>query len=88
MVVMKNSDLESVRAAACRIQQAVCAKRIPNQDSETSEVVTVTIGAVCTVPKKTNRVWDFMKEADEALYEQKKAGKGLFCRRERVGEEI
>ena len=88
VVVMKNTSVEAVRAAACRIQKAVCHKQIPNEDSDTAKVVTVTIGGVCAVPKKMNRVWDFMKEADEALYEQKRAGKGLFCCREMLGEEI
>lgn len=88
VIVMKNPSQEAVKQAARRIQQAVCEKKIPNENSGKSKTVTVTIGAVCAVPNKMNRVWDFMKEADEALYEQKKAGKGRYCCRERLGEEI
>lgn len=86
VVVMKNPAREAVCDAARRISEGVLEKGIPNEDSDTADVVTVTIGSVCAVPNKYNRIWDFMKEADEALYEQKKAGKGRFCCRERLGE--
>ncbi len=60
-------------------------RQIPNVDSEQTDIVTITVGAVCAVPHKPNKMWDFLTAADETLYEQKKEKKG--CVRFYVGKD-
>ena len=60
-------------------------RQIPNVDSKQTDIVTITVGAVCAVPHKPNKMWDFLTAADETLYEQKKEKRG--CVRFYVGKD-
>ena len=48
----------------------------------------MTVGAVCDVPEKHNRIWDFMTAADMTLYRQKKEKKGCMRFADKVGGEV
>lgn len=52
------------------------AQRIPNADSKIMNILTVTVGAVHAIPRKPNKMWDFLAAADETLYVQKNEQKG------------
>lgn len=65
-----------IRSCAENIVDSVRKKNISNENSAAADVLTVTVGLVHTVPKKPNKVWDFMAAADEALYKQKKEKRG------------
>lgn len=52
-------------------------KQIPNEDSPVRKMVSVTVGGVHAIPRKPNKIWDFLSAADEALYQQKEEKKGL-----------
>lgn len=87
VVVMKNPSDREVRECAGRISDYVSGRRIPNADSGPEGIVSVTMGGVCAVPQRYHKVWDFMTAADEALYEQKKEGKGGLRYYNRLGAE-
>lgn len=76
VVITVNRSEDYVRGYAQKIVDTVREKQIENKNSRVSDVLTVTVGAVCTVPKKHNRIWDFLSAADKALYRQKEEKKG------------
>lgn len=84
VVVTKGRDEGEIRDYAERIGDMVRSMRMLNADSTADCFVTVTIGAVNGVPGERDKVWDFLRTADEALYDQKKEVKGGFryCDRE------
>lgn len=61
------------------------AREIPNADSKSQKIVTITIGAVHAIPHKPNKMWDFLTAADETLYQQKNEQRGcvrFYCGRQ------
>lgn len=74
-----------IRECAEKIVDSVRKKNIPNQNSAAADILTVTVGLVNAVPRKPNKVWDFMAAADEALYRQKNEKKGCVRVSERRG---
>lgn len=87
VVITINRDEEAVKSCARRIVDNVRGKQIENKNSRGAEVLTVTVGAVCAVPGKHDRIWDFLSAADRTLYEQKKEKKGCMRFSDRVGGE-
>lgn len=87
VVIIPGRDADYVRDSAIEITEHVRKKKIENKNSEVADILTVTVGAVCAVPKKHNKMWDFLAAADEALYAQKSEKKSGMCFREKVGGE-
>lgn len=67
-----------LRKCAQMLVNNVKDRRIANIDSEYTNIMTITIGIANAIPRKPNRIWDFLSAADEALYEQKEQQKGTF----------
>lgn len=86
VVVAVGRTSEYIEQRAGRLIQGIRELKIPNQDSETAGVLTVTVGAVNAVPQKPNKVWDFLSVADSLLYEQKEAEKGRYRFRDQLEE--
>lgn len=78
VVVTKDRDNGQIRSYAERIGEHVRGMRMANADSTEGCSVTVSIGAVNRVPGEREKVWDFLRMADEALYDQKKEARGGF----------
>lgn len=76
VVISYDCTEEDIRQKAEQLVKSVRQKKIENQDSKTDDYLTVTVGAVYGIPKKGNKVWDFLGAADMALYEQKQKQKG------------
>lgn len=76
MVVACGRTEEHVSQGAERIVDSVRALQIPNRNAGDGAVLTVTVGVIHAVPRKPNKVWDFLAAADEALYLQKQEMRG------------
>ncbi len=76
VVITMDQDEQTITGNAERIVQCVRDKGIENKNSQVADVLTVTVGAVCGVPDKQKKMWDFLAAADVALYWQKKEKKG------------
>lgn len=76
VVVMYDRSRDYVERKVNALLQNVRNKAIPHEMSTVSDVMTVTVGIVHDVPKKQQRVWEFLTAADIALYQQKKEHKG------------
>lgn len=86
VVVSLGRTSEYVREKADQIIECIRTKQIPNENSKTEDVLTVTVGAINAVPAKLNKVWDFLSRADNLLYQQKEEKKGICRFRDRLGE--
>jgi len=53
----------------------VLGAKIPHETSKTSEYVTLSVGASCTIPDQKNNSDDLLKNADKALYQSKTKGR-------------
>ena len=73
--VLPETDNEGARLIAQRIHQNLAALAIPHEHSPISKVVTISIGIATTVPDHSFALDQFIKKADEMLYEAKNSGR-------------
>lgn len=77
LVLLQNTDLDGGVAVAERIQKAVRAKSISNQDGEPIPGITVSIGLATSEASST--VESLIETADVRLYRAKKDGRDSLC---------
>lgn len=78
LVVVSNQTQEEVEDIITKIRKNVQALDLENINSKVSNSVTVTIGAVNTIPKKGTELLEYMHAADSALYEIKKKSRNGY----------
>ena len=61
-----------------RIRDSIDGLFITNVNSKVSEFVTVTIGAINTIPSDNTDILEYMHAADNALYDIKKKSRNGF----------
>lgn len=81
VIITLGRTKEYVEEQAQMLVDNIKARKIPNEDSPYLNIVTITIGGVYAIPRKPNKMWDFLSAADETLYRQKNEQKGCvrFC---------
>ncbi len=86
LVILPEQPLESAALAAERLRRAVEELAIPHEASKPGGVVTVSCGLAELSPGEKKTVEEFLKEADEALYQAKEGGKNKIAvsKRERA----
>jgi diguanylate cyclase (GGDEF)-like protein len=75
LIILPEQTLESTALAAERLRRAVEELAIPHEASEPGGIVTVSCGLAELSPGEKKTVEEFLKEADEALYQAKESGK-------------
>jgi diguanylate cyclase (GGDEF)-like protein len=77
VIVLASTPEQGGRYIAEKIMQAIHQLNLPNKGSKISNRVTVSIGLVSQVPSdnKKSKINNFIHQADQALYEAKKAGR-------------
>jgi len=78
-VVLANTPLEGAEKIAQRIQRAILALNLPHQSSAVSAVVTASFGVSCLVPSYGSQPNRLIRQADQALYAAKQAGRNRCC---------
>jgi len=78
IVVLPYTDEEGARFTADRVLGKMAEKHIPHGNSEIAAYVTVSIGATTIKVKHTHNGMDYIKCADEALYESKRNGRNRY----------
>ena len=73
VIIYENMSDDEILTHAAKLRQEVEAQRIPHAESNVSRFVTISQGICNGVPKNKNRLWDFLSEADFALYSIKKS---------------
>jgi len=77
-VVLPNTDEEGARLIAEKMLINIRNKNIPHENSDVASYVTISIGAATGKPYSGQSREDFIKRADEMLYESKKSGRNRY----------
>lgn len=75
IVILPNTNLEGATIVAERIHQAIRELQIPHQDSNVSNIVSVSVGITSEIPSSDCSPYDFIHQADHALYDAKQQGR-------------
>ena len=78
IAVLPNTEEDGARAVAERMLENIRKCNIPHETSESSDIVTVSAGLVTGYPEFTFNENDFIKRADEMLYQSKQNGKNQY----------
>ncbi|MCL2224503.1 MAG: diguanylate cyclase [Defluviitaleaceae bacterium] len=78
VIVLPNTNENGACIIADRIMARMRERNIPHEASDVAEYVTFSIGFTTGVAKHTNTVEDFIKKADEMLYESKQGGRNRY----------
>jgi len=78
VVVLPHTDESGARLIATRLLESVMECNIPHKASKVADRVTVSIGGTTGTVDRSRLVRDYIKCADEALYESKKSGRNRY----------
>lgn len=79
MLIYTDVTKEQAVEYAAELREKIMAAKIPFAVSKVADVVTISQGVCWTVPKKGNRMWDFLHVADNMLYRVKKKQRNNYC---------
>lgn len=77
-IILPETDLTGAEQIAKKICDDVRHMKIPHQDSDVSEYVTVSLGVACVVPGKEITLKQFVDMADQLLYSAKENGRNQY----------
>lgn len=75
VMVLPEADALAAKKVAERCQQLILKLQIPHQDSEASQLLTVSIGTGTITPSESDNLLDFIDTVDQALYLSKQKGR-------------
>ncbi len=75
VMLLPETDASAALLIAERCQQLITQLQISHQDSEVSDMLTISIGIGTTVPEQTDQIVDFIECVDQALYRAKESGR-------------
>ncbi|MDR0453326.1 MAG: sensor domain-containing diguanylate cyclase [Deferribacteraceae bacterium] len=78
VVVLPNTDIAGLNSVAEKLLKKVRESKIPNEASEISDYITISIGGTSGVCNHMHVPSDYIKCADKALYESKKNGRNKY----------
>ena len=74
--ILPDTDHASAVSLAQRLEQRVREQALPHADSDTAEVITVSVGVATQRPEDAGGCAELLRRADEALYRAKREGRG------------
>jgi diguanylate cyclase (GGDEF)-like protein len=75
IIIYENMTDEEILSIARKLQQDIIDLNIENKNSTAYPVVTITQGIRNSIPRKSNKIWDYLYVADMRLYQMKRASK-------------
>jgi hemerythrin len=78
-LILPDTTSEGTHVTAQRVLEAVRALRLEHADSAAAPHVTVSLGAVCSVPTSRDAGVQMLALADKALYQAKDSGRNRVC---------
>lgn len=78
-VLLPNTNLPGGIQVAKRIQQLVADLQIPHLQSDFNQYITLSLGITCWVPSMNLTPDQFIKMADQALYDAKEKGRNQYA---------
>jgi diguanylate cyclase (GGDEF)-like protein len=85
-ILLPDTDEEGANGIAERLQKELLAAAIPHVDSQTSPVLTASIGISSFIPNAQQQPRELIQLADEALYAAKAAGRNCIMLASRIAE--
>jgi diguanylate cyclase (GGDEF)-like protein len=77
-IVLPGIDAAGTDTLARKILESVQALKIPNQDSDVSDCLTVSLGGISAVPSRSLPAKWFINKADQLLYRAKENGRNRY----------
>ena len=79
--VLIYSGLSPSDAASCakELKQMILDRKVEHKFSKIGNLLTVSQGLCCDIPTDRQTVWDFLKAADDMLYNMKKSTRNNYC---------
>ncbi|PZO44099.1 MAG: PleD protein [Pseudanabaena frigida] len=74
-VILPNTDLDGAFTVAEQIREAILDLHIPHQNSDITDIVTISLGVTSLLPNFTQNQSVLIKQADMALYRAKQQGR-------------
>ncbi len=78
VMVLPETDAEAAKIIAERCQKAIFKLQISHQQSDVSQLLTISIGAGTLVPTHSHDSRDFINTVDKALYQAKQQGRNTI----------
>ena len=75
VIVLPGTPLDGARAVAENVRQGVEDLQMPHKGSKVTDVVTISVGAASTIPRRSGSHVSLIETADVALYQAKRNGK-------------
>jgi diguanylate cyclase (GGDEF)-like protein len=72
VIIYEGYSKEQVLSLAEELKRSIVDLNIRHEHSEAGNVVTISQGICCDIPKEENKVWDYLHTADMMLYKGKK----------------
>ena len=79
MLIYADIAKEQAIEYAEELRQKVMAEAMPFAKSKVADVVTISQGLCWDIPKRGNRMWDYLHSADDMLYRVKKKQRNNYC---------
>ncbi|MDR0455244.1 MAG: GGDEF domain-containing protein [Treponema sp.] len=77
-VILPNTDESNTHVMANRILENIRARNIPHEKNKAAGCVTISIGITTGLVTNTQSGIDYIKRADEALYQSKRSGRNRY----------
>lgn len=74
-IVLPDTDLDVALIVAEKVRSAIQSLEIPHEKSSVNDYVTISLGVVCVSPTRDMDSSALVKQADQALYSAKEAGR-------------
>ncbi|ADH98105.1 sensor domain-containing diguanylate cyclase [Salisediminibacterium selenitireducens] len=78
VLILPGASEEQAASAAATLLKAIRDQQIPHSQSQVAPYVTVSIGGISRIPNETDKPDAFIKQADQALYAAKEAGRDRY----------
>ena len=75
IVILPNTNLEGAIAVAKILHGAIADLQVPHQDSDVSDVVTISMGIASDIPNLERSPYVLINQAVQALYYAKQQGR-------------
>ncbi|WP_190303615.1 diguanylate cyclase domain-containing protein [Pseudanabaena sp. UWO311] len=74
-VILSNTNMEGALKVASTIQTAIANLAIPHDNSDISDLITLSIGVASLIPSSERRIEGLIARTDQAMYEAKNRGR-------------
>lgn len=76
--ILPDTDFEGAEGMCQLLLDSIRQLEVPHKFSKVSDILTISIGCVSTIPTKVTAMEDLLKAADDALYESKHSGRNCY----------